>query len=71
MDESMELIALLLAIALGLATVMMHALHSALVEAYKDEAAATRAQARGLLRLAVRYAVETGAGWIWRDRRDA
>ena len=70
MDESMELVALLLAIALGLAAVMMHALHSALVEAYKDEAAATRAHARNLLRMAVRFAVETGATWIWRDKRD-
>jgi hypothetical protein len=47
----------------------MHALHSALMEAYKDEREATRAQARNLLRLAVRYAVRTGAGWIWRDGR--
>ena len=71
MDESMELVALLLAIALGLAAVMLCALHSALMEAYKDEAAATRAQARGLLRRAGRYAVETGAGWIWRDGRES
>ena len=70
MDSSMELVALLLAIALGLAAMMLYALHSALVEAYKDERSVVDAQARGLLRRAVQFAVETGATWIWRDGRD-
>ena len=70
MDDSMELVVFLLAIALGFAPIILHALRSALMEAYEDEAAATRAQARNLLRLAVRFAVETGATWIWRDKRD-
>ena len=64
-----ELLIMLAGMTLGGVAVTLYAVLG-YVDTFEDEAAATRAHARGLLRLAVEYAVETGATWIWRDKRD-
>ena len=62
-----ELLIMLAGIVLGGVAVTLYA-----VLGYADtfeDGPDNAAHARGLLRLAVEYAVETGATWIWRDKR--
>ena len=63
-----ELLIMLAGMSLGGVAVTLYAVLG-YVDTF-DDGPDNAAQARNLLRRAVRFAARTGATWIWRDKRD-